>query len=135
MGAKNQTSVLDLMKGEKNHGKLIIRCEQILYSKFEYSMKWKAANLINTDSYFNFWDRSDPYLKLFKNRKDNTWVPVHKTEIIMDNLSPDWQGFNIDAYRLHNEENDTFKYSLLDLGCSVGIGKKAEKINSLEKSK
>jgi hypothetical protein len=25
-------------------------------------MKWKARKLMNTDSFFDFWDKSDPYL-------------------------------------------------------------------------
>lgn len=29
---------------------------------------------MNTDSYFDFWDKSDPYLKLLKIREDNTYI-------------------------------------------------------------
>jgi hypothetical protein len=31
-------------------------------------MKWKAQKLMNTDSYFDFWDKSDPFLKFMKIR-------------------------------------------------------------------
>lgn len=37
-------------------------------------MKWKAVKLMNTDSWFDFWDKSDPYLKLLKIRRDKTLV-------------------------------------------------------------
>lgn len=31
-----------------------------------YKMKWKGKKLMNTDSYFDFWDKSDPYLKILR---------------------------------------------------------------------
>lgn len=37
-------------------------------------MKWRAQKLMNTDSYFDFWDKSDPYLKFMKIRGDNTLI-------------------------------------------------------------
>ena len=35
-------------------------------------MSWKAAKLTNTDSWFNFWKKSDPYLRIFIKRSDNS---------------------------------------------------------------
>ncbi len=29
---------------------------------------------MNTDSFFDFWDKSDPYLKFLKLREDNTYI-------------------------------------------------------------
>ena len=29
---------------------------------------------MNTDSYFDFWDKSDPYLKFLKIRDDNSLI-------------------------------------------------------------
>ncbi len=37
-------------------------------------MKWKSRKLMNTDSWFDFWDKSDPYLKFLKVRTDNSFV-------------------------------------------------------------
>ena len=37
-------------------------------------MKWKARKLMNTDSWFDWWDKSDPYLKFLKIRSDNTFI-------------------------------------------------------------
>lgn len=30
--------------------------------------------MMNTDSVFDFWDKSDPYLKFIKYRDDNTFI-------------------------------------------------------------
>lgn len=76
MGAKNQTSILTLhdKSNGKSTGKLIIRCEKIGKSSINYEMKWKAKKLMNTDSFFDFWDKSDPYIKLLKIRNDNSLI-------------------------------------------------------------
>lgn len=81
MGAKNQTTILDLKDktNGKSSGKLIIRCEKLSKSSQHYEMKWKAKKLMNTDSFFDFWDKSDPYLRILKIRNDNSLIEVHRT--------------------------------------------------------
>jgi len=37
-------------------------------------MKWRGLKIKNVDSMFDFWDKSDPYLKFMKLRTDNTFV-------------------------------------------------------------
>ena len=37
-------------------------------------MKWKGGKIANVDSFFDFWDKSDPYLKFMKVRQDNTFI-------------------------------------------------------------
>lgn len=47
----------------------------LIYSNLvNLQMKWKATGLMNTDSFFDFWDKSDPYLKFIKIRSDNTFI-------------------------------------------------------------
>jgi hypothetical protein len=58
----------------KKLGKIIVRLEPVQDSNRSIDMKWKAKNLMNTDSWFDFWDKSDPYLKFMKIRADNTLV-------------------------------------------------------------
>ena len=37
-------------------------------------MKIKAEKLLNVDSFFDFWDKSDPYIRFIKIRNDNTYI-------------------------------------------------------------
>jgi hypothetical protein len=53
-------------------------------------MKFRGQKLMNTDSFFDFWDKSDPYLKFLKLREDNTYIEVARTATIQNNLNPDW---------------------------------------------
>lgn len=42
-------------------------------------MTWRGSKIKNVDSYFDFWDKSDPYLKFMRLRGDNTFVEVART--------------------------------------------------------
>ena len=91
-------------------GKLIVRCEKLAESSCKkkiisdwYEMKWKAKKLMNTDSFFDFWDKSDPYLKFLKIRSDNSMLEAFRTDVIKDNLNPNWKPLQIQASRLHQE--------------------------------
>lgn len=46
---------------------------------------------MNTDSFFDFWDKSDPYLKFIKIRSDNTFIEINRTEVVPNNLNPSWK--------------------------------------------
>lgn len=72
-------------------------------------MRWKAEKLYNTDSFFDFWDKSDPYIRFLKIRDDNSFVEVHRTEWIKDNLNPAWKQIDIQASRLLNPKKQSFK--------------------------
>lgn len=37
-------------------------------------MKWRGKKIANVDSFFDFIDKSDPYLKFLKIRGDNTYI-------------------------------------------------------------
>jgi hypothetical protein len=75
-------------------------------------MKWHAVKLMNTDSWFDFWDKSDPYLKFLKLRKDNTLVEATRTEVIMDNLNPSWKDLEVRVSRLIREDNQEQKFKV-----------------------
>lgn len=55
---------------------------------------------MNTDSWFDWWDKSDPYLKFLKIRKDNTLIDVGRTNVVMDNLDPNWPLIEISLSKL-----------------------------------
>ena len=60
---------------------------------------------MNTDSWFDWWDKSDPYLKFLKIRKDNTLIDVGRTNVMMDNLNPSWQLIEISLSKLLKTAN------------------------------
>lgn len=42
-------------------------------------MKWRGRKIANVDSFFDFFDKSDPYLKFMKVRQDNTFIEIART--------------------------------------------------------
>jgi Ca2+-dependent lipid-binding protein len=80
-------------------------------------MKWKAHHLLNTDSWFDWWDKSDPYLRFLKVRKDNTYVEAERTEVINNELNPNWKSLDIPLGKLIREDNleQKFKVECWDL--------------------
>ena len=65
-------------------------------------MQWRGGKIANVDSKFDFWDKSDPYLKFMKIREDNSFVEIARTEVVEDNQEPQWKPITIPASRLLN---------------------------------
>lgn len=82
MGSHLQTLILDINNSHgKPAGKVVVRAEKVEESsckiKFNVdslNMKWRGTKIANVDSFFNFIDKSDPYLKFSKVRQDNTLI-------------------------------------------------------------
>ena len=72
-------------------------------------MKFKAKKLMNTDSFFDFWDKSDPFLIFKKIRNDNSLIEVARTEYVNNELNPSWKPVEISSSRLHSQNNPVFK--------------------------
>ena len=58
--------------------------------------------MYNTDSFFDFWDKSDPYLKFLKIRDDNSLIEICRSEVVKDNLNPAWRPLEISIGKLVN---------------------------------
>lgn len=68
-------------------------------------MKWSARKLMNTDSWFDWWDKSDPYLKFLKLRQDNTLIEATRTNVIQNNLNPSWLMIDVAISKLIRSDN------------------------------
>jgi hypothetical protein len=72
-------------------------------------MKWRGVKLMNTDSIFDFWDKSDPYLKFVKLRQDGSYITVATTEVVKNNLEPNWNPVSLPVSRLVTQTEPRFK--------------------------
>lgn len=79
MGSHLQTLILDINNQGKPTGKVIIRAQKVEESSYSLQMKWRGGKIANVDSFFDFFDKSDPYLKFSKVRSDNTFIEVGRT--------------------------------------------------------
>ena len=67
---------------------------------------------MNTDSWFDFWDKSDPYLKFLKIRQDNTLVEAGRTPIIKCDLNPNWPPIDLSKGRLIRGDNQMERFKI-----------------------
>jgi hypothetical protein len=93
-------------------------------------MKLRAEKLLNVDSFFDFWDKSDPFIKFMKIRSDNTCIEVHRSEVVKDNLNPSWLPLEIQAARLINPQKNAFKSLFHHVEFKSGTGKRTARTSS-----
>lgn len=100
VGSRDMKSELELKTAKgKPAGKLFVLVDKCPEENTFLQMHWKGVDLINTDGYFG---KSDPFLRFLKKVGDD-WLPVHSTEMIKDNLNPEWKPFQISVRRLCND--------------------------------
>eukprot|EP00299_Pterocystis_sp_00344_P010917 c4_g1_i1.p1 GENE.c4_g1_i1~~c4_g1_i1.p1 ORF type:complete len:533 (-),score=151.34 c4_g1_i1:63-1571(-) len=115
-----------LKKKGHAHGTITCRVDEVLECKQALTIHFAADKLDNKD----FFGKSDPYLIISRARGDGTWLMVHKTEVIDNNLSPVWAEFTISLVNLCN--------SLVDIPLLIecfdddGDGKKGDLIGQCQ---
>ncbi|KAJ0401167.1 hypothetical protein P43SY_004374 [Pythium insidiosum] len=102
MGAPGQSGTFLLTRGKnssKHQGALRVRAEEVQQSNDVASLRFSGSSLANMDGFFS---KSDPFLVIQRQREDQTWIVVHKTEVIDNNLNPNWRPFEIPVQQLCN---------------------------------
>ncbi|XP_053401185.1 copine-3-like isoform X2 [Mercenaria mercenaria] len=72
-------------------GSIIIRSEEVKEGGEIAMCTFRAKKLENKD----FLGKSDPYLQISKGNPDGSWQVVHRTEVVKNNLNPQWRQFSL----------------------------------------
>lgn len=92
MGAANQTLISELKDSNgRITGKIILRGEEVVSCNDKVFLELNASKIDNVE----FWSKSDPFLIFYRCREDGTWVRVHATEYLKNNLNPRWAPFTL----------------------------------------
>ena len=92
-----------LKDGPKNNSKIYIHAEELKTSKEVVQLQFRAEKLDKKD----FFGKSDPFFVISKSfQGSHNWSVVKRSEIIMKNLSPVWQPFEISAKLLCNGDHE-----------------------------
>ncbi|GAB9476148.1 Copine [Globisporangium polare] len=106
MGAPGQSGSFLLTRGKHastHRGSLLVRAEEAKNSSEVARLRLSGSGLANMDGLFS---KSDPYLTISRLREDNTtWTQVHKTEVIDNNLNPNWRAFELPMQQLCNGDH------------------------------
>ena len=104
-------SVLKNTDSTGNLGKIFILAEELTTSKEEVTFAFRAEKLDKKD----FFGKSDPFIIISKGSSSGQYAPVHKTEVIMNNLNPTWKPFTITCVKLCNGNHDRkLKFDIYD---------------------
>eukprot|EP00887_Chlorella_sp_A99_P002975 scaffold24.g2975.t1 len=118
--ARGQTLVIPLCDrtGRTIPGcKAILGAEEMPNTNAVVSMQLSAVKLENKDTF----SKSDPFVRVSKQRENGDWIPVLKTEVRKNNLNPVWAP--IQASMAHLCNCDTHRPLLLEVYDAESNGK------------
>jgi len=92
-------------------GNIFIHAEEMSSNKDIIIMKFDGHKLDNKD----FFSKSDPYFEISRANESNDFFVVHRSEVIENNLNPNWRQFSIESRTLCNGDYDrTLKFDVFD---------------------
>jgi hypothetical protein len=65
-----------------------VRCEELAHCSECVELQLSGLKLPNKDGLFG---KSDPFYTVSRLKEDGSWLKVHTSETVMNNLSPDWK--------------------------------------------
>uniref|UniRef100_A0A665X1K6 Copine-4 n=1 Tax=Echeneis naucrates TaxID=173247 RepID=A0A665X1K6_ECHNA len=100
-----------LLKQGNTAGKssIMVTAEELSGNDDYVELSFSARKLDDKD----FFSKSDPFLEIFRLNDDGTESLVHRTETVMNNLSPVWKSFKVSLNTLCSGDHDR------DLKCTV----------------
>eukprot|EP00752_Nemacystus_decipiens_P006392 g5760.t1 len=96
---RSVTEALKDRSGRVAKGVMIIRGEEVASCADQCRLTVRGIKLKNKDGMFG---KSDPFFTLSRIREDEKWQQVHKSEVVMNDLSPLWKPQNISVQALCN---------------------------------
>ncbi|XP_055892331.1 copine-3-like [Biomphalaria glabrata] len=71
---------------------ITVVAEEVKVNKEIAMFRFSAKQLDNKD----FLSKSDPFLEISRLLPDGTWQVIYRTEVVKNNLHPEWRAFNLD---------------------------------------
>uniref|UniRef100_A0A8D0A1Q7 Copine IVb n=1 Tax=Sander lucioperca TaxID=283035 RepID=A0A8D0A1Q7_SANLU len=107
-----------LLKQGNTSGKssITVTAEELSGNDDYVELSFSARKLDDKD----FFSKSDPFLEIFRLNDDGTESLVHRTETIMNNLSPVWKSFKVSLNTLCSGDHDRELKVAIDFTASNG---------------
>ena len=100
--SSQEKQYVSVLKGksdkETTSGKILVTAEELASNKEVVTFGLEGKKLDNKDMF----GKSDPFLTIYKQSSNGQWTLVHKTEVISNNLNPNWKPFKINMLSLCN---------------------------------
>uniref|UniRef100_A0A3B3TNH4 Copine IVb n=1 Tax=Poecilia latipinna TaxID=48699 RepID=A0A3B3TNH4_9TELE len=107
-----------LLKQGNTAGKssIMVTAEELSGNDDYVELSFSARKLDDKD----FFSKSDPFLEIFRVNDDGTESLVHRTETVMNNLSPVWKSFKVSLNTLCSGDHDRELKVAIDFTASNG---------------
>ncbi|XP_005103025.1 copine-3 [Aplysia californica] len=90
---------------------IVITAEEVKEGCELAMMRFRAKKLDNKD----FMGKSDPFLEVSVPQADGNWQVIHRTEVVKDNLNPEWRPFTVRVQTLcGNDPSRPIRFSVFD---------------------
>jgi len=96
-GVPGRTSVQLRDDAGRPRGIVKLFAEEKVHSSEHLVFQFSGKKLANKDGFFG---RSDPYFVINRAREDGSWVGVHKSEVVINDLNPSWQRQTVSMQKL-----------------------------------
>ncbi|RYR19164.1 hypothetical protein Ahy_B03g063870 isoform H [Arachis hypogaea] len=115
----------------QNCGKLLVHAEECVGSKTTVELIFRCSDLENRDLF----SKSDPFLIISKLVEGGTHIPICKTEVIKNDLSPQWKPVFLNIQQVGGKDNPLILecYNFNTNGKHDLIGKVQKSLAELEK--
>ncbi|GMI21728.1 hypothetical protein TrCOL_g13282 [Triparma columacea] len=103
MGAPSNVCTRALRKAGTSDdlGSVTLRAEEVCECLDTVTLQFGGLKLANKDGFFG---KSDPFLQIKRCNEDGSYTLVHKTEVVMDNLSPTWKEETLSVSMICNND-------------------------------
>jgi hypothetical protein len=103
MGAPSNVCTRALRKAGTSDdlGCVTLRAEEVCECLDTVTLQFGGLKLANKDGFFG---KSDPFLQIKRCNEDGSYTLVHKTEVVMDNLSPTWKEETLSVSMICNND-------------------------------
>ncbi|KAK0599755.1 hypothetical protein LWI29_008294 [Acer saccharum] len=102
---QNRTSTLNLHDKRtgvsRNLGTFSVHAEETVASRSAVEISFHCSHLANVDLF----SKSDPFLRISRIVESGDSVPICKTEVINDNLNPNWRPITLSMQQCGSKEN------------------------------
>ncbi|XP_022859038.1 protein BONZAI 3 isoform X1 [Olea europaea var. sylvestris] len=102
---QNQSLTLNLHhrdgRSSKNLGTLTVHAEETVASRDAVEMTFRCSHLENKDLF----SKSDPFLRISRTVESGGSIPICKTEVVNNNLSPVWKPVCLTMQQYGSKEN------------------------------
>ncbi|KAI7731881.1 hypothetical protein M8C21_032245, partial [Ambrosia artemisiifolia] len=115
----------------KKLGQLTVHAEEELISKITAELTFRCSDLENKD----FFSKSDCFLVISKKLESGATIPICKTEVLKDNLNPQWKPISLKMSQVGNKDIPLFIecFNFNSNGKHDLLGKAQKSLAELEK--